>query len=140
EEEYFEVEMQELTDQAGDEYEAEALMRQLVQQFEQYIKVSKKVTKENLTAVSDVDETGRLTFMTASHLPIRIKDKQKVLEIDDVIERMRYLLMVIANEKKVLNLEHKIGKRVQNSMERTQKEYYLREHLKAIQKELGEGD
>src|SRR5699024_169991 len=73
-----------------------------------------------------------------SHLPIKIKDKQELLEIDNVSKRLQHLLTIISNEKKVLNLERKIGKRVQTSMEQTQKEYYLREQLKAIQKELGE--
>lgn len=136
----YEVTINALTDIHGDTHEEEALMRQLVNQFEQYIKVSKKVTKETFASVADVDESGRLTFMIASHLPIKMKNKQKILEIDDLKERMQFLLTIIANEKKVLDLEHKIGKRVQTSMEQTQKEYYLREQLKAIQKELGEGD
>src|SRR5699024_8965252 len=96
--------------------------------------------KETLATVADIDEPSRLTFMITSHLPIKIKGKQKLLEIDDLKKRMQYLLTIITNEKKVLDLERKIGKRVQTSTERTQKEYYLREQLKAIQKELGEGD
>ncbi len=138
EEKEYQVEVKSLTDVHGDGHEEEALMRQLVGQFENYIEVSRKVTKETLATVADIDEPSRLTFMIASHLPIKIKDKQKLLEMDDLKERMQYLLMVITNEKKVLDLEHKIGKRVQTSMEQTQKEYYLREQLKAIQKELGE--
>src|SRR5699024_10934491 len=136
----FEVTVKKLTDIHGDQHEEEAMMRQLMNQFEQYIKVSKKMTKETLATVADVDEPSRLTFMIGSHLPIKIKDKQQLLEIDDVKKRMQFLLTIIANEKKVLDLERKIGKRVQSSMEQTQKEYYLREQLKAIQKELGEGD
>ena len=134
----FEVKIAKLDEMAGDEYEEEALMRQLLDQFSQYIKVSKKITKETLATLVDIDEPNRLSFMIASHLPIKMKDKQSLLEIDDVIERMKLLLTILANEKKVLNLERKIGKRVQTSMEQTQKEYYLREQLKAIQKELGE--
>ena len=134
----FEVKIAKLDEMAGDEYEEEALMRQLLDQFTQYIKVSKKITKETLATLVDIDEPNRLSFMIASHLPIKMKDKQSLLEIDDVIERMKLLLTILANEKKVLNLERKIGKRVQTSMEQTQKEYYLREQLKAIQKELGE--
>ncbi|MEJ8776330.1 endopeptidase La [Pseudogracilibacillus sp. ICA-222130] len=134
----FEVKIAKLNDTNGDEHEEEALMRQLLDQFSQYIKVSKKITKETLATLVDIDEPNRLSYMIASHLPIKMKDKQRLLEIDDVIERMKLLLTILANEKKVLNLERKIGKRVQTSMEQTQKEYYLREQLKAIQKELGE--
>ena len=136
----YKVEINKLDDISDDSHEEEALMRQLVSQFGQYIKVSRKITKETLATVSDIDEPGRLAFMIASHLPIKVKEKQKVLEIDDVKERMQHLLTILTNEKKVLDLERKIGKRVQTSMEQTQKEYYLREQLKAIQKELGEGD
>lgn len=136
----YKVEINKLDDKSDDSHEEEALMRQLVSQFGQYIKVSRKITKETLATVSDIDEPGRLAFMIASHLPIKVKEKQKVLEIDDVKERMQHLLTILTNEKKVLDLERKIGKRVQTSMEQTQKEYYLREQLKAIQKELGEGD
>lgn len=138
EEKEYHVEVKRLEDIHGDKHEDEALMRQLYSQFEQYIKVSKKLTKETLATVADIDESSRLTFMIGSHLPIKVKDKQKLMEIDDLKKRMQYLLTVISNEKKVLDLERKIGKRVQNSMEQTQKEYYLREQLKAIQKELGE--
>src|SRR5699024_12728581 len=75
-------------------------------------------------------------FMITSHLPIKLKDKQKVLETDDIKQRLQSLLTIITNEQKVLDLEHKIGKRVQTSMEKTQKEYYLCEQMKAILKEL----
>ncbi len=132
----FMVSVSELEDIHGDSYEEEALMRQLIRQFGQYVKVSKKITKETFATVSDIDDTSRLSFMISSHLSIKVKEKQELLEIDDVSERMNYLLKIITNEKKVLNLERKIGKRVQSSMEQTQKEYYLREQLKAIQKEL----
>src|SRR5699024_1296724 len=140
EKDIYEVKLEELKDIAGDPSEEEALMRQVLDHFEEYIKLSKKITKEILATVMDVDETSQLTFMISSHLPIKMKKKQRLMEIDDVKERMQYLLKIIANEKKVLHLEHKIGERVQTSMEKTQKEYYLREQLKAIQKELGESD
>lgn len=138
--EEYKVAINKLEDISEDSHEEEALMRQLVSQFGQYIKGSRKITKETLATVSDIDEPSRLTFMIASHLPIKVKEKQELLEIDNVKERMQHLLTIITNEKKVLDLERKIGKRVQTSMEQTQKEYYLREQLKAIQKELGEGD
>ena len=140
EEKEFTVTYEELTEVTGDEYETEALMRQLLELFGQYIKVSRKITKETLATVADIDDAGRLSFMIASHLPIKPKNKQRLLEMNDVIKRLKLLLEILANEKKVLNLERKIGKRVQTSMDQTQKEYYLREQLKAIQKELGETD
>ncbi|MEI3605850.1 endopeptidase La [Pseudogracilibacillus sp. SE30717A] len=140
EEKEYKVEINKLEDISDNSHEEEALMRQLVSQFGQYIKVSRKITKETLATVSDIDEPSRLAFMIASHLPIKVKEKQELLEKDNVKERMQHLLTIITNEKKVLDLERKIGKRVQTSMEQTQKEYYLREQLKAIQKELGEGD
>lgn len=136
----YQVTYRKLAEISGDAHEEEALMRQLVNQFEQYIKVSRKITKETLATVADVDEPSRLSFMIASHLPIKVKEKQAILEIDHIKDRMQYLLTILTNEKKVLDLEQKIGKRVQTSMEQTQKEYYLREQMKAIQKELGESD
>ncbi|HLQ94993.1 MAG TPA: endopeptidase La [Pseudogracilibacillus sp.] len=140
EKDIYEVKLEKRTDIAVDPPEEEALMRQLLDHFEEYIKLSKKITKETLATVLDVDEPSRLTFMISSHLPIKMSEKQQLMEIDDVEERMLYLLKLIVNEKKVLHLEHKIGKRVQTSMEKTQKEYYLREQLKAIQNELGESE
>lgn len=136
----FVVEVYPLEDIYGDRYEEEALMRQLINQFEEYIKISRKVTKEILATVIDIDDPSRLAYMISAHVPLKIKDKQSLLEINQIKNRLQHLLTLLANEKKVLDLERKIGKRVQSSMERTQKEYYLREQLKAIQKELAEGD
>lgn len=138
--EEFTVEIDELEDEHGDENEEEALMRSLLKQFEQYINVSQKLTKETLATVSDIDEPARLADIVTSHLSLKIKDKQDLLEMVNVKERLQHLIQLISNEKKVLDLEKKIGQRVKNSMEKTQKEYYLREQLKAIQKELGEKD
>lgn len=135
-----EVKIRKVTDIHGDHYEEEALMRQLLMQFEKYINLSKKLSHETLETVSDIEEPGHLAFMITSHLPIKLKDKQKVLETDDIKQRLQSLLTIITNEQKVLDLEHKIGKRVQTSMEKTQKEYYLREQMKAIQKELEGGE
>ncbi|WP_077327268.1 endopeptidase La [Virgibacillus siamensis] len=134
------VEIQEIEEQHGQKNEEEALMRSLLSQFEQYIKVSHKITKETLATVSDIDEPGRLADLITSHLSLKLKDKQELLEIINVKERLQHLVKLISNEKKVLDLEKKIGQRVKTSMEKTQKEYYLREQLKAIQKELGEKD
>ncbi|MFC0522423.1 endopeptidase La [Pontibacillus salicampi] len=138
--EFFKVSISELEEEHGDRNEEEALMRSLVEQFEQYIKVSKKVSDETVSSVKDIDIPGRLADIVTSHLPLKIKDKQKVLEIADVPERLKHIIELINNEKEVMNLEKKIGQQVKKSMERTQKEYYLREQMKAIQKELGDKD
>jgi len=135
-----EVTYEKLTDINGDAYEEEALMRQLIDQFGQYMKIARKNKQDPPVPIEDIDEPSHLTFIITSHLPIKVKEKQAILEIDNVKDRMQYLLTILSNEKKILNLERKIGKRVQTSMEQTQKEYYLREQMKAIQKELGESD
>ncbi|RDW19330.1 endopeptidase La [Oceanobacillus arenosus] len=139
-EDTFIAEIAELEDVHGDAAEEEALMRSLLAQFEQYIKVSRKITKETVATVADIEEPGRLADIIASHLSLKLQDKQELLEKQDVLERMQHLLKLLSNEKKVLDLEKKIGLRVRTSMEKTQKEFYLREQLKAIQKELGERD
>ncbi|MBT2668134.1 endopeptidase La [Bacillus sp. ISL-4] len=124
----------------SDEKDAEhqALMRTLLDYFEQYIKMSKKITGETFSSTADIDEPGRLADIIASHLPLKLKEKQEVLETIDMKERLSRVIEIINNEKEVLFLEKKIGQRVKRSMERTQKEYYLREQMKAIQKELGD--
>ncbi|MGM8366341.1 endopeptidase La [Virgibacillus sp. W0181] len=136
----FNVEIEEVKEKHGDYHEEEALMRSLLEQFKQYIKISRKVTDEIFATVADIDEPGRLADLITSHLTIKMKEKQELLEKEHVKERLQHLLHIISNEKKVLDLERKIGKRVKTSMEKTQKEYYLREQLKAIQKELGDKD
>ncbi|MGC8228663.1 endopeptidase La [Pseudobacillus badius] len=130
------VEVQE--DDTVKDLEAEALMRTLLEYFEQYIKLSKKVSSETYSTVADIDEPGRLADIIASHLPIKMKDKQEILETFDIKDRLNRIIDLLNNEKQVLNLEKKIGQRVKTSMERTQKEYFLREQMKAIQQELGE--
>ena len=124
----------------SDEKDAEhqALMRTLLDYFEQYIKMSKKISGETFSSSSDIEEPGRLADIIASHLPLKLKEKQEVLETIDMKERLSRVIEIINNEKEVLFLEKKIGQRVKHSMERTQKEYYLREQMKAIQKELGD--
>ncbi|MCM3730922.1 endopeptidase La [Fictibacillus nanhaiensis] len=135
---HVEVEI-ELTDDVEEkEAETEALMRAVLAQFEQYINLSKKVTPETLASVQDITEPGRLADVISSHLSLKIKEKQKILEIFNVKERLEHLLALLNNEKEVLGLEKKIGQRVKKAMEKTQKEYYLREQMKAIQKELGD--
>ena len=118
--------------------EHQALMRTMLDYFEQYIKMSKKITGETFSSTSDIEEPGRLADIIASHLPLKLKEKQEVLETIDMKKRLSRVIEIINNEKEVLFLEKKIGQRVKRSMERTQKEYYLREQMKAIQKELGD--
>ncbi|MDB5052502.1 MAG: DNA-binding protein [Bacilli bacterium] len=137
-EEYYEVNIKELPEQEISDPETDALMRTVLTQFEHYINLSKKVTPETLAAVSDIEEPGRLADVICSHLALKIKDKQEILETIDVRERLEKLLDILHNEREVLELERKISQRVKKQMEKTQKEYYLREQMKAIQKELGE--
>ncbi|MFF2480574.1 endopeptidase La [Paenibacillus sp. NPDC058071] len=136
--EFYEVTVKELPEQETDDPEVDALMRTVLSQFEHYISLSKKVTPETHAAVSDIEEPGRLADVITSHLSLKIKDKQDILETVDVRKRLERLLDILNNEREVLELERKINQRVKKQMEKTQKEYYLREQMKAIQKELGE--
>jgi ATP-dependent Lon protease len=135
---FYEVQVKELPEQETSDPELDALMRTVLSQFEHYINLSKKVTPETLAAVSDIDEPGRLADVITSHLSLKIKDKQDILETIDVRARLERLLDMLNNEREVLELERKISQRVKKQMEKTQKEYYLREQMKAIQKELGD--
>lgn len=137
-EQYFEVLAKELPETEVPDPEIDALMRSVLTQFEHYISLSKKVTPETLAAVSDIDEPGRLADVICSHLSLKIKDKQMILETVDVKQRLENMLDILNNEREVLELERKISQRVKKQMEKTQKEYYLREQMKAIQKELGD--
>ncbi|WP_175639857.1 endopeptidase La [Metabacillus schmidteae] len=138
EDEYYAVEVTVYPDSEEKSVEEEALMRTMLEYFEQYIKLSKKISAETYATVSDITEPGRMADIITSHLPLKLKEKQEVLETLDVTERLNRVISILQNEKEVVQLEKKIGQRVKKSMERTQKEYYLREQMKAIQKELGE--
>ncbi len=135
---FYEVVVRELPEEWVVSSEVDALMRAVLNQFEHYIHLSKRVSPETLVAVSDIAEPGRLADVITSHLALKIKDKQEILETIDVRERLEKLLDLLNNEREVLELERKISQRVKKQMEKTQKEYYLREQMKAIQKELGE--
>ncbi|HEU4965064.1 MAG TPA: endopeptidase La [Bacilli bacterium] len=135
---HYMVEVEEIHEPQEHDAEIDAMMRAVLQQFDQYIKVSKKISQETLASVTDIDEPGRLADAISSHLTLKIKDKQAILEAVDVKERLDKLLKLLADEREVLELERKINQRVRKQMEKTQKEYYLREQMKAIQKELGE--
>ncbi|MGV3464388.1 MAG: endopeptidase La [Heyndrickxia sp.] len=135
---YYAVSLQILKQSEEKDPETEALTRTLLDYFEQYIKLSKKISAETFATVSDIEEPGRMADIIASHLPLKLTQKQSILETIDMKERLNSVIQIINNEKEVLNLEKRIGQRVKKSMERTQKEYYLREQMKAIQKELGD--
>ncbi|MDM5249538.1 endopeptidase La [Lysinibacillus sp. G4S2] len=118
--------------------ETQALMRTLLTYFEKYAKASNKITTETISTVADIEEPGRLADIIASHLPFKIADKQEVLEMLNAKKRLDHLIIRLHDEQEVLDLEKKINSKVKQSMERTQKEYYLREQMKAIQTELGD--
>ena len=137
----FTVKAVELEEPQGlDVSEVEALMRTLVKQFEHYSKISKKVSSEALLAVSNIDEPGQLADTVAAHVALKVEDKQAVLETVAVIERLEFLCEIVGKETEILKLEKRINIRVRKQMEKAQREYYLREQLKAIHDELGEGE
>ncbi len=140
EELFLECDVDVLDDDPKKTPEIEALMRSVQYQFEQYIKVSRKVPPETLATVADIDEPGRFADVIASHLSMKIQQKQDILEAVDARDRLDKLYDVLSREMEILEIERKINLRVRKQMEKTQKEYYLREQMKAIQKELGEKD
>ncbi|KJS19358.1 MAG: DNA-binding protein [Clostridiaceae bacterium BRH_c20a] len=138
---YFRAEIEEYEEELSEKsIEVEALMRSVNFQFEQYVKLSKKIPAETVIAVVTLDDPGRLADVIASHLTLKISDKQQILEAIGIKERLEKLYSILTRELEILELERKISSRVRKQMEKTQKEYYLREQLKAIQKELGEKD
>ncbi|WP_370514801.1 endopeptidase La [Endozoicomonas sp. OPT23] len=122
------------------ERESEVLIRSLMSQFEQYVQLSKKVPNEVLTSLSGISDVAKLVDTIAAHMPMKIEDKQKVLEVGDLGERLEYLIGIMQGELDFLQVEKKIRGRVKKQMERSQREYYLNEQMKAIQKELGDMD
>lgn len=137
---YFQVRVDEITEDSTRNIEIEALMRSVIFQFEQYIKLSKKIPPETLVTITAIDEPGRLADIISSHLSLKVQQKQEILESLAPRARLEKLSEIISHEMEVLEIERKINLRVRKQMERTQKEYYLREQMKAIQKELGEKD
>jgi ATP-dependent Lon protease len=121
-----------------DEREIDVLVRSVVSQFEQYVKLNKKVPPEVLTALAGIEQPGRLADTVAAHMSLKLAEKQKVLEILDVRKRLEHILVAIEGEMDVLQIEKRIRGRVKAQMEKSQREYYLNEQMKAIQKELGE--
>ena len=122
------------------QHEVEAMRRALLSAFDQYVKLNKKIPPEILTSLSGIDEAGRLADTVAAHLPLKLEQKQQVLEMFDVKARLEHLLSQLETEIDILQVEKRIRGRVKRQMEKSQREYYLNEQVKAIQKELGEGE
>src|SRR6267378_4323710 len=120
--------------------EVEAMRPALLSAFDQYVKLNKKIPPEILTSLSGIDEAGRLADTVAAHLPLKLEQKQQVLEMSDVRQRLEHLLSQLETEIDILQVEKRIRGRVKRQMEKSQREYYLNEQVKAIQKELGEGE
>ena len=139
-EDFFLVEGELIPEDEGPQEELEALSRTVITQFEQYIKLNKKIPPEVLVSINQIDEPGKLADTVASHLALKISEKQKLLETETVAERLEQVFAHMEAEIGVLQVEKKIRSRVKRQMEKTQREYYLNEQLKAIQKELGETD
>ncbi len=129
-----------LVDEAVAENEQEVLARSAISQFEGYVKLNKKIPPEVLTSLTGIDEVARLADTMAAHMPLKLSEKQKVLEMAKVEDRLEYLMALMEGEIDLLQVEKKIRTRVKKQMEKSQREYYLNEQMKAIQKELGEMD
>ena len=137
---FFQAHARMVPDEDSDKREIDALARSVVSQFEQYVKLNKKVPPEVLVSVNQIDDPSKLADTVASHLATKVSDKQEVLEITKISERLEKVYGLMEGEIGVLQVEKKIRSRVKRQMEKTQREYYLNEQLKAIQKELGEGE
>jgi ATP-dependent Lon protease len=137
---YFVASVDQMDDEGIDESEQEVLIRSAVSQFEGYVKLNKKIPPEVLTSLNGIEDAARLADTMAAHMPLKLTEKQKVLEMQSVNERLEYLMALMEGEIDLLQVEKKIRTRVKKQMEKSQREYYLNEQMKAIQKELGELD
>jgi ATP-dependent Lon protease len=137
---HFVADLTPVESEPGDESEVEAMRRAIVQQFDQYVKLNKKIPPEILTSLAGIDDAGRLADTIAAHLPLKLEQKQVILEIFNVAKRHEHLLGQLEAELDILQVEKRIRGRVKRQMEKSQREYYLNEQVKAIQKELGEGE
>jgi ATP-dependent Lon protease len=137
---YFEAEAEEIADEAGEPSQSEALLRAVIEQFENYVKLNKKVPPEALSSIPQITDPSRLADSVAAHLSVKIGDKQALLETVAVPQRLEKVYGLMEGEISVLQVEKKIRSRVKRQMEKTQREYYLNEQMKAIQRELGETD
>jgi ATP-dependent Lon protease len=137
---FYEARVSDLEEEGGEAHEAEALSRAVVDQFENYIKLNKKIPPEALAAIPQIVEPGKLADAIAGHLAVKITDKQGLLELTNVVKRLEKVFALMEGEISVLQVEKKIRSRVKRQMEKTQREYYLNEQMKAIQRELGDPD
>ncbi|MCB5187315.1 endopeptidase La [Methylobacillus caricis] len=139
-EECFAAKAEKIESPAGDDSQTQALMRTVFTQFDQYVKLNKKIPPEILTSLATIDDAGRLADTITAHLTLKLEEKQKILEMFSVSERLEHLLSLLEAEIDILQVEKRIRGRVKRQMEKSQREYYLNEQVKAIQKELGEQD
>jgi ATP-dependent Lon protease len=137
---YYEAQAHKMADQVGDVVEVEALSRSVVAEFENYVKLNKKISPEVVGAVTQLEDYSKVADTVASHLAIKIPEKQAILALPTVVERLERVLGLMESEISVLQVEKRIRSRVKRQMEKTQREYYLNEQMKAIQKELGDSD
>ncbi len=137
---FFQAYGETIVEKPGDQQELEALARTAVSQFEQYIKLNKKIPPEVLVSINQIEDPSKLADTIASHLALKIPEKQELLETETISERLEKVFGYMEAEIGVLQVEKRIRSRVKRQMEKTQREYYLNEQLKAIQKELGEGE
>ncbi|MFC3094713.1 endopeptidase La [Alteromonas sediminis] len=137
---YLTAEVEQIVDDTIPENEQEILIRSAVSQFEGYVKLNKKIPPEVLTSLNGIEDAARLADTMAAHMPLKLSEKQKVLEMRDVDKRLEYLMALMEGEIDLLQVEKKIRTRVKKQMEKSQREYYLNEQMKAIQKELGDMD
>jgi ATP-dependent Lon protease len=139
-EEFFEARVEEIAEEEAEDDQLEALARSVVTQFEGYVKLNKKVPPEVLGSVTQIDEPAKLADTIASHINIKIAEKQELLELPSIADRLERVYSLMEGEISVLQVEKRIRSRVKRQMEKTQREYYLNEQMKAIQKELGDGE
>jgi len=137
---FYEAEVSAIEEDGGEAHEAEALSRAVVEQFENYVKLNKKIPPEALASIPQIAEPGKLADSIAAHLSVKIQDKQQLLEVFNIVKRLEKVFALMEGEISVLQVEKKIRSRVKRQMEKTQREYYLNEQMKAIQRELGEQD
>ncbi len=137
---FFQAYAEQIVEKQGDPRELEALARSVIAQFEQYVKLNKKIPPEVLVSLNQIDDPTKLADTVASHLTIKVAEKQELLEFESVRERLERTYSFMDSEIGVLQMEKKIRSRVKRQMDKTQREYYLNEQLKAIQKELGDGE
>ena len=137
---YFEAKVNIIEEPIVDDREIEILSRSVIDSFDQYVKLNKKIAPEVMTSLSGIDDPSRLADTIAAHMVLKMEEKQAILEINDVKDRIEHIISIIENELDILQVEKKIRGRVKNQMEKSQREYYLNEQMKAIQKELGDMD